>query len=138
MIYYNRKLKNTARTLRKNMTDSERLLWSRIRRKQLNGYQFYRQKIIGNYIVDFYCASAKIIIELDGGQHFTEEGIRKDGVRDTHLSRLGFQVLRIQSSEVLTNLDGVLLRIYESLPEKSPQPPLEKGEVPDVIGKENS
>ncbi len=115
MIYYNRKLKNTSRTLRKNMTDAERLLWSRIRRKQLKGYQFYRQKIIENYIVDFYCPSARIIIELDGSQHYTEAGIRKDRLRDGHLSRLGFRVLRIQSKDVFANLDGVLDMIYESL-----------------------
>ncbi len=72
MIYYNHGLKNTARTLRKNMTEPERLLWSRIRRKQLRGFQFYRQKTVGNYIVDFYCPSARIIIEVDGGQHFEE------------------------------------------------------------------
>jgi very-short-patch-repair endonuclease len=54
------------------MTDSERLLWSRIRRKQLKGYQFYRQKVIGNYIVDFCCPAAKIIVEVDGSQHSEE------------------------------------------------------------------
>ncbi len=126
MIYYNKKLKNTSRTLRKNMTVTERILWSRIRRKQLKGYQFYRQKTIGNYIVDFYCPSAKIIIELDGGQHYTSAGIRKDTLRDAYLSKLGFRVLRIQSREVLKNLDGALRFIYETLPEKIPPAPFLK------------
>lgn len=127
MIYYNKKLKNTSRTLRKNMTNAERILWSRIRRKQLKGCQFYRQKIIGNYIVDFYFPSTKTIIERDGSQHYTEEGMRKDAIRDAYLSRLGLQVLRIQSREVLTNLNGVLHLIYENLRAKSPRPPLERG-----------
>ncbi len=120
MLYYDGKLKNTARTLRKNTTDAERLLWSRLRRKQLKGYQFYRQKILGRYIVDFYCPSAKLVIEVDGSQHYEEKGIQKDKVRDEHLSRLGFRVLRFASTEVFQNLDGILEEIYNHLPnEKS-------------------
>ena len=98
MLYYNKKLKYTARTLRKNMTDTEILLWSRIRRKQLKEYQFYRQKTIGNYIVDFYCPFARLIIELDRSQHYEEEGMRKDKVRDQYLTGLGFQVMRFMSN----------------------------------------
>jgi very-short-patch-repair endonuclease len=128
VLYYNRKLKNTARTLRKNMTDTERLLWSRIRRKQLKGYQFYRQKTIGDCIVDFYCPSAKHIIELDGSQHDGEKGLRKDKVREQYLMGLGFQVIRFPSTEVFGNIDGIVSDIYDQLPKKSPQPPLEKGE----------
>jgi len=129
MLYYNRNLKNTARTLRKNMTDTERLLWSRIRRKQLKGHQFYRQKTIGNYIVDFYCPSAGLIIELDGSQHLSEEGMKKDRARDQFLNRLGFKVVRFLSVDVFSNIDGIVEEIYEQLPEEFPQPPLEKGEV---------
>jgi very-short-patch-repair endonuclease len=132
MLYYNRKLKNTARTLRKNMTDTEKLLWSRIRRKQLKGFQFYRQKTIGNYIVDFYCPSAMLIIELDGSQHYTEEGKQKDKVRDQYLIGLGFQVMRYPSTEVFSAIDGIVHEIYEQLHEKSPQPPLAKGEQENI------
>jgi len=125
MIHYNRKLKNTARTLRKNMTDSERLLWSRIRRKQLKGLQFYRQKTVGDYIVDFYCPSAKIIIEVDGGQHFEESGRKKDKIRDAYLSNLGFEVLRFPNWEVNSNIDNVVEEIYCHLsPSESPSVPL--------------
>jgi very-short-patch-repair endonuclease len=125
MIYYNPKLKSTARKLRSNMTDSERLLWSRVRRKQLKGFQFYRQKVIGNFIVDFYCPSAKIIIEVDGSQHYEKEALRKDRVRDERLSKLGFEVLRFSSSDVMRNLDGILLEILDRLPSaKSPSIPL--------------
>ena len=125
MIYYNRRLKNTARTLRKNMTDSERLLWSRIRRKQLRGFQFYRQKTVGNYIVDFYCPSAKIIIEVDGSQHFEEQRRKKDRIRDAYLSKLGFEILRFPNWEVMRNVDDIVEDIYRHLPmTESPSVPL--------------
>jgi len=97
MLPFNKKLKNLARELRKNMTNAERLLWSKIRRKQLNGYQFYRQKNIGNYIVDFYCPSAKLIIEIDGGQHFSKEGFEKDRIRKTELEIIIWHLLELQS-----------------------------------------
>ncbi|MFQ6031420.1 MAG: endonuclease domain-containing protein [Candidatus Zixiibacteriota bacterium] len=115
MLYYNKNLKGNARTLRKNMTDAERLLWSRIRRKQLKGYQFYRQRIIGNYIADFYCPKTRLIIELDGGQHYSAEGMRKDQKRDDYLKNMGFTVLRFSDREVFENLTGVLEKIYEYL-----------------------
>jgi len=115
VIPYNKKFKHLARELRKNMTDAERLLWSKVRRKQLNSYQFYRQKNVGNYIVDFYCPSGKLIIELDGGQHYTEEGKKKDEIRDQYLDSLGFTVLRFSDREVLKNLEGVIEKIHDQL-----------------------
>ncbi len=75
---YNKGLKPFARELRKNMTDAERRVWARIRRKQLKGCQLYRQKNIGAYIVDSYCPAAKLLIEIDGGQHYSEDGLRRD------------------------------------------------------------
>ncbi len=112
MIPYNRSLKYVARTLRKNMTDSERLLWSRIRRKPLKGLQFYRQKTVGNYIVDFCCPSKMIVIEVDGSQHLEIKMQQKDAVRDAELSRLGFRVLRYSNIDVLKNTDGVIADIW--------------------------
>lgn len=97
------------------MTDAEKHVWSIIRRKQLKNSQFYRQKNIGNYIIDFYCPAAKLIIEIDGGQHYSEQGRRKDRDRDDYLSRLGFKILRFSDSEVFKNVEGVLQRIYEHL-----------------------
>ena len=105
---FNKELKQFARDLRKNMTDAEKRVWARIRRKQLKGCQFYRQKNIGNYIVDFYCPAAKLLIEIDGGQHYSEDGLRKDKVRDSYLTSLGFRVLRFSDREVLENIEGVL------------------------------
>ena len=95
------------------MTDAERLLWSKLRRKQLKGLQTYRQRIIGNYIVDFYCPGSKLIIEVDDGQHYADKGIGKDKIRDEYMRDKGFRVLRFSDREVLKNLDGVIERIYE-------------------------
>ena len=97
------------------MTEAEKLLWSKIRGKQLKGVQFYRQKPIGNYIVDFYSASRKIVIEIDGGQHYLEKGIEKDRIRDHHLHGLGLTVLRFSNIDVLQNIEGVVGSIYDRL-----------------------
>ena len=115
MLQYNKNLKEYSRKLRKNMTDVENLLWWKIRNKQLKGHQFYRQKIIGNYIVDFYCPKAKIVIELDGGQHYTEEGKLKDAQRDKYLRDLGLEVLRFCDRDILDNLSGVVEKIFDCL-----------------------
>ena len=111
MLHYNKELKHLSRVLRKNMTDSERLLWSRIRRKQLKGKQFYRQKIIGNYIVDFFCPSARIIVQVDGGQHYEQAGRKADNTQDRQMRRRGLRVIRFSSYEVLSNTDGVVSEI---------------------------
>jgi very-short-patch-repair endonuclease len=115
MLFYNKKLKNYSRQLRKDMTDAEWLLWSKVRRKQLKGYQFYRQRIIGNYIVDFYCPKASLIIELDGGQHYEEEGIIKDKIRDDYMKRQGLKVIRFSDTDVFEDIDGLIEKIYGSL-----------------------
>lgn len=93
MLRYNKKLQTRARTLRKNMTDAERMLWSKLTRKQLSGFQFYRQRIIGNFIVDFYCPRAKLVIEVDGGQHYHGKVESSDRIRDESLKSLGLKVL---------------------------------------------
>ncbi len=129
MLPFNRRLKKVARELRTNMTEAENKLWHRIRRKQLKGYQFYRQKNIGNFIVDFYCPAARLVIEVDGGQHYSESGRIKDRDRDRRLENLGFRVLRVSDREVLKNTDAVLESILMNLPKKSPRPPLEKGGI---------
>ncbi len=97
------------------MTDAEKLLWSQIRRKQLKGHQFYRQKIIGNYIVDFYCPKSKLIIEIDGGQHYSVEGKEKDKIRDDYMASIGIKILRFSDRDVFENLNGVIQRIWSQL-----------------------
>ncbi len=126
MLPFNIKLKPLARNLRNNMTDAERLIWSKLRRKQINNIQFYRQKNIGNYIVDFYCPKGKLIIEIDGGQHYDYETNNKDQTRDCYLQKLGFTIMRFSNADVLKSIDAVIERISDYL--KSPTPPLIKGD----------
>lgn len=111
MIPYNQDLKKRSRDLRKNMTDAERKLWSVIRMKQINGLPFYRQKPIGNYIVDFYCPAAKLVIEVDGGQHYEEKNAGYDRRRDEFLKSQGLSVIRFANLDVLKNIDGVVQAI---------------------------
>ena len=95
---HNKSLVNVGRMLLKNMTKEERHLWYDF----LRGYsvRFIRQKIIGKYIVDFYCAKANLILELDGSQHYDESGIVKDNERTKHLERQGLKVIRIPNNEI--------------------------------------
>jgi very-short-patch-repair endonuclease len=97
------------------MTDAERLMWSIVRRKKLKGYQFYRQRVVKGYIVDFYCPAAKLIIELDGGQHYGKRGMEKDIKRDNCLKELGYKILRFSDYEIFENTREVIERIYNSL-----------------------
>jgi very-short-patch-repair endonuclease len=115
MLPYNSNLKQLSRQLRNNMTDAERHLWSRVRMKQIKGHQFYRQKPIGDYIVDFYCPRAKLVIEIDGSQHFSTETSQYDRIRDEHMCSLGLRVLRFTNTEVMTHTEGVVERIGEAI-----------------------
>lgn len=112
MMLYNKNLKQPARDLRRNMTDAEQLLWRRLRRKQILGLQFYRQKPILNFIVDSYCSAVNLVIECDGGQHYIDDGLAADKIRDNALSELGLIVLRFSNSQILTETDAVVERIY--------------------------
>ena len=94
-----------ARALRRNMTEQERKLWYSFLRKHTPRFQ--RQKAIGNYIVDFYCAKAQLVIELDGSQHYEESGIAKDAARTAFLEQQGLRVLRIPNNAVNENFRGV-------------------------------
>jgi len=107
-----RNIADTARNLRKKSTDAEKLLWTHLRAKQLEGLKFRRQEPIGNYVVDFVCFSERIIVEVDGGQHATERD--KDDERSRWLEGQSFKVLRFWNSEILTNIDGVLEIIREN------------------------
>ncbi|MFH1245190.1 MAG: DUF559 domain-containing protein [Candidatus Omnitrophota bacterium] len=115
MLHYDKWLKQYSRQLRKNMTNTETVLWSKLRGKQLKGYPFYRQKPIGNFIVDFYCPKGKLIIELDGGQHYSEGGKAKDQERDKYLEGTGLSILRFSDREVFENISGVLEKIWSRL-----------------------
>ena len=129
MLPYNGNLKQLSRQLRENMTDAERHLWAKIRMKQLKGYQFYRQKPIGDYIVDFFCPRAKLVIEVDGSHHLVGEKIEYDRIRVEYLSSLGLRVMRFTNTDVLTHINGVIKSIIENMEKIPLSPPLEKGET---------
>lgn len=117
MISYRKDLKQVARTLRANMTDSEQALWVRLRGKQLKGIEFYRQRPIGNAIVDFYAPKAKLVVEVDGAQHFTPGNIQKDEDRSAVLENQGLRILRFNNLKVFQELDAVVEVIFQALPE---------------------
>ena len=102
---HNQKLTPVAKELRRNMTKEERHLWYDFLRQY--PVRFSRQKVLGNYIVDFYSAQAKMIIELDGPQHYEPENIQKDAERTAFLEEYGLTVLRIPNNEVMNNFLGV-------------------------------
>ena len=101
---------------------AEQLLWSRLRHSQLSGYKFRRQQGIGKFIVDFYCPSDRLVIEVDGESHFVTDASRQyDAGRDLFLQSLGIRILRFLNTEIYTNLDSVVEVILQHLT-KSPQP----------------
>ena len=104
-------LKDTRRLLRRNLTEAELVLWEILKDKKLCGRKFRRQHGIGYYIVDFYCSTEKLIIELDGQNHYTPDGIEDDIERDAHLALMDKKVLRFENKEVLNNLTHVLKQI---------------------------
>jgi very-short-patch-repair endonuclease len=105
---YNQKLIINSRTLRTEMTDAERVLWKRVRFKQVRGLTLYRQKPLLKFIVDFYCPKAKLVIELDGSQHFEDAHRVADAERDAALTGLGLRVLRFDNRQVLTEIEAVM------------------------------
>ena len=110
------KIVSTARMLRKNMTREEKHLWYDFLR-QCPG-RFTRQKILGNYIADFYSAQAKLVIELDGSQHYSKKGQQADAVRTTFLEQYGLQILRISNLEIDRNFQNVCEYILHIVNEK--------------------
>lgn len=115
--YANPKLTHNAQKLRKNMTKEEKHLWYDF--LKILPYRFYRQKVIGRYIVDFYCAECRIVIELDGSQHYEDENKQKDIERDVFLNKMGFSVLRYTNLEIHKNFKGVCKDILTHLTDTS-------------------
>ena len=111
MLHHNTDRLNLARKLRREMTEGETILWNRLRRKAM-GYSFRRQFPSGPYVLDFYCAVARLCVEIDGPQH--AESLAQDAKRDLHFESLGIETLRIPSIEVFDNIDGVLDEIVRT------------------------
>ena len=114
------KLRSNARALRKNSTDAERILWSELRGHRLNGAGFRRQVPIANYIADFLCHAARLVIELDGGQHFSDQAEQADAQRTAVIEANGFRVLRFSNHDVMSNRTGVLETIATAVAERPP------------------
>jgi very-short-patch-repair endonuclease len=117
MLQYDPNLKRSARQLRKNLTESESILWSRLRRKQLDGVQFYRQKPLGRYIVDFYAPRANLVVEVDGSQHTQSDHVQMDQKRDECLAGMGLKVLRFDNVQVLSEIEAVVEVIFRTIRE---------------------
>ncbi len=115
-----------ASHLRQNQTDAEILFWRHLRDRRLDGHKFRRQQPIGKYIVDFICFERRLIVELDGSQHFDQA--EYDEQRTRALQSAGFRVLRFWNNDVLDNMEGVLEKLLEHLAAPSPQPSPARGE----------
>ena len=119
-VRYNPRLKQIARTLRKNMTLSEVLLWQQIKDKQLLGYDFHRQKPIDEYVVDYYCPKLKLVLEIDGDSHDGKE--EADRIRQEKLESLGLTVLRFWDTDVKNNVDGIVEQLREWIEAQTTHP----------------
>ena len=144
MLKYNPQLKTKARTLRITLTDAEQRLWERLRRKQILGVQFYRQKPIGNYIVDFYAPTARLVVEVDGSHHhFDLAQARHDKQRSIFLAQQHLTVLRFDGRRVLLQPEIVAEEIFSSGQEQRfflielRIPPFSKGEL-DIVSVERA
>ncbi len=109
---------SNCRELRQTATSPENMLWSVLRGHRLKGVKFRRQHSIGRYILDFYCHSAKLAVELDGSGHLEEDAFQYDQARTEFLQARGITVLRFWNDEVANHLEEVLSAIWEALPEK--------------------
>jgi len=109
-----------ARRLRREATDLERVMWSRLRNGQMNGFRFRRQQPFGPYIADFYCASAKLVVELDGSQHFAVNNHVYDQVRTRFMEARGLCVLRFSNHDVIEDCDAVVETIWRTVRERTP------------------
>ena len=121
-LYNEQKFRERRKGLRRSKTDAEKLLWNKLRGRQISGLKFYRQFSVGAYILDFFCPQIKLAVELDGGQHAEEENMEYDAIRTDYLKGIGIEVLRFWNNEVMKNIEGVLQVIEERT--NSSQPPL--------------
>ena len=112
--------KSNARAFRREMTDAESKLWYHLRAHGLAGFKFRRQHPFGPYVLDFYCPIARLVIELDGGQHFEPETLVRDAERTRYLEESGLRVLRFTNFEALSETDATLNAIDEALGSPSP------------------
>jgi very-short-patch-repair endonuclease len=140
MFKYDPRLKQRARYLRRAQTDSERCLWQRLRRRQICGVHFYRQRPLGEYIVDFYAPAAKLVVEVDGTRHTAPAAAEYDEIRTAFLQAQRLAVLRFSNADVLQQTDQVVAAIegvvrralnvlsHRKVDREPALPPLQKGD----------
>jgi very-short-patch-repair endonuclease len=112
-VIYNPKLKEYARHLRNNSTNAEIKLWMQLKGKQMHGYDFHRQKPVGNYIADFFCNKLRLVIEIDGSSHNFDEVQQKDRIKQDFLNNNGITVLRFTNKEVMTSVFQIVQTIED-------------------------
>ena len=112
-----------AKRLRKEMTEAEVILWTFLRRRKLSGFKFRRQHPIGPFIADFVCVSERLVVEVDGATHWTDEELEYDARRTTFLQNKGWRVHRVTNLDVFENMDGVWLAVECRLPPPAASPP---------------
>jgi very-short-patch-repair endonuclease len=115
MLHNHPILKNRRKELRNNATPAEQQLWSMLQRSNLGGYKFRRQHSVGSYILDFYCPSERLVVELDGDSHFTDDAMEYDRIRTEYLNALNIKVVRFLNTDVYDNLNAVCERILEEI-----------------------
>jgi very-short-patch-repair endonuclease len=127
-VHNKKSLEEIRRQLRKDSTPAETFMWQQLRGSKLNGLKFKRQHSIGNYIVDFYCASLRLIIEADGSVHNSSDQKEKDKFRDENLKDMGFTILRFPNEEILYNISNVKKEILNVQLNYNSSPLLLQGE----------
>ena len=111
-IYNEKILESRRRDLRVKQTEAEKILWQKLRNRQINGFKFFRQCSIGKYIADFYCSELRLVIELDGSQHYEENSLEYDKIREEFMKSLDIQTIRFNNLDVFKSLDEVMERVY--------------------------
>ena len=111
-IYNEKILESRRRDLRVKQTEAEKILWQKLRNRQINGFKFFRQCSIGKYIADFYCSELRLVIELDGSQHYEENSLEYDNIREEFMKSLDIQTIRFNNLDVFKSLDEVMERVY--------------------------
>ena len=118
-IYNEKILESRRRDLRVKQTEAEKILWQKLRNRQINGFKFFRQCSIGKYIADFYCSELRLVIELDGSQHYEENSLEYDNIREEFMKSLDIKTIRFRNLDVFKSLDEVMERVYDEVRKSS-------------------
>ena len=111
-IYNEKILESRRRDLRVKQTEAEKILWQKLRNRQINGFKFFRQYSIGKYIADFYCSELRLVIELDGSHHYEENVFEYDKIREEFMKSLDIKTIRFSNLDVFKSLNEVMERVY--------------------------